>query len=201
MQVRVQENDCKGEDEDRVTGMQFCYDVPVALTISTAEHFDESLNFLGFPGHPKVGLELAQGRVDVQTAKVHLLREAVEHAHVEGVGDVAEVLADHLLRQALPRDQEASHGRGRVLQESSLYQVCNASLGLLVENVEPGSVMSFSYHLVHCVRAPTRGHYRGCARGRVGQEPGGRGRGGRRYGRPVLQWHFRRRRRMCWRTR
>jgi hypothetical protein len=37
---------------------------------------------------------------------------------VEGLADVAQVLPDHLLAKPLPGDEEPSHGRRRVVQES-----------------------------------------------------------------------------------
>lgn len=79
--------------------------------------------------------------------EVHLLGEAGQDGHVELALDAAQVLADHLLGQALPRDQEPGHGRGGVLQEAPLDQVRDALVGLLVEDVQARAIMTFPDHL------------------------------------------------------
>ena len=90
--------------------------------------------------------------VDLHAREVHLEGEAVERGDVEGEGDVAEVLADHLLGEALPRDEEARHGRRAVLQEAAPDEVGHALLRLLVEDVEAGAVVPLPQHLVYRVR-------------------------------------------------
>ena len=62
--------------------------------------------------------ETNQGDVDLASGKVEFLDEEVERGHVEGVLEVAEVLANHLLADALPRYEELGYGPRRVLQEA-----------------------------------------------------------------------------------
>ena len=91
--------------------------------------------------------------VDLHAGEVHLEGEAVERGDVEGEGDVAEVLADHLLGEALPRDEEARHGRRAVLQEAAPDEVGDALLRLLVEDVEASAVVTLSDNLALGVAA------------------------------------------------
>lgn len=51
-------------------------------------------------------LKFPERCIDLHSGEVHLLSKAIEDGHVELVHDVAEVLADHLLGQTLPSDQE-----------------------------------------------------------------------------------------------
>ena len=90
--------------------------------------------------------------VDLHLGEVHLESEAIERGHVEGQVDVAQVLADHLLGQSLPRDEEARDGGRAVLEEAALDEVRDALLRLLVEDVESGAVVPLAQHLVHRVR-------------------------------------------------
>ena len=61
--------------------------------------------------HVGVVAEQQLTRVDLHAREVHLEGEAVERGHVEGQLDVAQVLSDHLLGEALASDEEAGHGR------------------------------------------------------------------------------------------
>ncbi len=74
--------------------------------------------------------------------------EAVEDGHVELVHDVAEVLADHLLRQSLPGDEKPGNSLRRIFQKSSSDQIGDSLVRLLVEDVESGSVVAFPDDLV-----------------------------------------------------
>ena len=67
---------------------------------------------------------------------------------VEGAADVAQILPDHLLGEALPCHQEPGHSLRRVVQEALANQIMDTSLRFLVENVEASSVMSLPDHFI-----------------------------------------------------
>ena len=80
--------------------------------------------------------------------EVHFLGEAVEDGHVELVEDVAEVLADHLLRQSLPGDEKPCDGLRGIFQKSSSDKIGDSLVRLLVEDVEAGPVVTLPDDLV-----------------------------------------------------
>lgn len=135
MQIRVEHDNREGQDKDGVGRPEARDDVLVAAAVPRREHLHEPLDLLRFSGHPEVRLELPQSDVDGHAAEIELRGEALQDCHVEGALEIPEVLADHLLAEALPRDEEARHPRRRVLQESSSNQVADAALGFLVEQV------------------------------------------------------------------
>ena len=116
-------------------------------------------------------LELPECSIHLHPREIHLLCEAVQDGHVERVHQVAEVLADHVLRQALPRDQEPRDGLGRVLEEAPSDEVRDAFVRLLVEDVESGAVVSLPDDLVHGVAVTHLGWGR-ASRNSVRLEPG-----------------------------
>ena len=151
MQIRIEKDDGEGKDKRGVRGVELGHKLRLALAKPPTEYLHESLNLLGFSGHPEVGLELSERGVDVHPREIHLHGEKVEHGHVELVVNVAQVLADHLLGQAFSRDQKSGHGLRGVLQKSAPYQVGDSFLRFLVENIQSRSVMSLPDYFIDCV--------------------------------------------------
>lgn len=78
-------------------------------------------------------------------------QDSLKHSHVEVVLEVTEVLPNHLLAQALPGEEELCHCLRGVLEEPTTDEVRDASLRLLVEQVEADSVLPLPHHLRHLV--------------------------------------------------
>ena len=84
----------------------------------------------------------------MHAVKIHFLSKTSQDSHVERVIDAPQVLADHLLGQALAGDEEAGHRPRRVLQEAPLDQVDDALVGFLVEDVQARAVVPLADDLV-----------------------------------------------------
>jgi hypothetical protein len=69
----------------------------------------------------------------------------LEDVHVEGVLDVAEVFAEHLLAETLARDEHFGHRRSTVLHEALLDEELDAFLGF------PSKVKTINQHLFYFV--------------------------------------------------
>ena len=149
MQVGVEHNDGEGQDEYRVRIAESSHHLRIAHAVTVAEHFHEPLDLLRLAGHPEVSLELAQSHVDLHGGQVELLDEVVEGGHVERVLQIAQVLADHLLADALARNEKFGHSSRRVLQESFLRQISHAPLGFLVEKVQSDAILALPDALQH----------------------------------------------------
>ena len=146
----------------------------VACTISPTENLHQPFYFLRLARHservelticlnvcnvllsfkvivPEICLKLSESDVDLHVAEVHLVGKALGDRLVEGVADVAQVLPDHLLAQTLPCYQEPGDCLGRIIQKALSYQILNATLRLLVENIQTSSIVPLSDHLIDSV--------------------------------------------------
>uniref|UniRef100_A0A182QGI8 Uncharacterized protein n=1 Tax=Anopheles farauti TaxID=69004 RepID=A0A182QGI8_9DIPT len=152
VQIRVEHDDGEGEHEHGVVRAEPRHDVAVALAVPGGEHLHQPFDLLRLARHAEVALELAQRHVHLHAGQVELAGEAIQHRHVEGVLQVAEILADHLPREPLAGDQEPGDALRRVLEEALPDEIRDAALGLLVEQVQPDAVLPLADRFRHLVR-------------------------------------------------
>ena len=142
----IQKNDGIGEDIDGLVGAveeRVALEL-IALDVAEGEHVYQVLDLLRLAGHAEVGLEFAQGLVDGQSAQVDELNEVGEDLEDELVLRVADVVADHLLAQAVAVEEEVGDAFGAALKELLLDEVANALLGLAVEQIQADEVFALA---------------------------------------------------------
>lgn len=131
---------------------RYLRDMRITSTVSSTKRFHHPLNLLSLTGHAEKSLEPPQCQVNRHCGKINLIGKMFEAGHGEGTLEIGQVLSNHLLTQTLPRYEEPRDGGSRALEELLLDQIRDPSLGLLVEEVEPDPVETFSNDLTLSIR-------------------------------------------------